>query len=47
VSRRLIVRPLAERFPYLLYFDLSGDDVVILACLHSRREQRLLRYRLG
>lgn len=42
-ARRVVLR----RFPYLLYFGLAGDDVVILACFHSRRDQRLLRYRLG
>lgn len=40
-------RAILRRFPYLLYFGLSGDQVVLLACLHSRREPTRLRYRLG
>lgn len=47
VIYRDVRRAIVRRFPYLLYFGLSGDDVVVLACLHSSRKPAGLRYRLG
>lgn len=47
VIYRDVRRAIVRRFPHLVYFGMSGDDVVVLACLHSSRDQRLLRYRLG
>ena len=34
--RRAIVRP----FPYLIVYALSEPDVLILRCVHARRDQR-------
>jgi hypothetical protein len=47
VVYRDVRRAILRRFPYLLYFGLSGDEVVLLACLHGRRDPTRLRYRLG
>ena len=32
--------PVRGRFPYALYFWLSGDTVTIVACIHARRDPR-------
>jgi plasmid stabilization system protein ParE len=38
---------LSHRFPYAIYFVPEGDDVVILAVLHQRRDSNVARERLG
>jgi plasmid stabilization system protein ParE len=43
-TRRALVR---HRFPYGLYFQLHGETVVVVACLHAKRHPRRLRSRLG
>jgi len=39
-------RYLLERFPYGRYYRLSGEQVVIVACLHAARDPELWRSRL-
>lgn len=39
-------RFLLERFPYGLYYRLSGEQVIIVACLHAARDPRVWRSRL-
>jgi plasmid stabilization system protein ParE len=34
--RRAIVRP----FPYLIVYAISKDEVIVLRCVHARRDQR-------
>ena len=41
-SRRAVV----HRFPYLLYFLVEGERVSVIACLHGKRDPKLLRSRL-
>ncbi len=41
-NRRAIVR----RFPYVVWHRLRGSDVIVLACIHGRRDPRLARARL-
>lgn len=41
--RRAVVR----RFPYLLYFSLTSEAVVLLACLHGRRGSATVASRLS
>ena len=31
-------RGLLKRFPYVLYYRVYGDSVVVVACLHGRRD---------
>jgi len=40
--RRAVVR----RFPYLIYFRADTDRVVVVACLHSKRNPLIARTRL-
>lgn len=40
--RRLVLR----RFPYLLYYVLTPDAVVVLACLHGKRDQNIVESRV-
>lgn len=47
VVYRDVRRAILRRFPYLLYFGLNGDEIVLLACLHGRRDPARLQYRLG
>jgi plasmid stabilization system protein ParE len=42
-ARRAVVR----RFPYLPYFSVSDDTIIVLACLHSKRDSVLLRSRIA
>jgi len=44
---RNVRRAVVRRFPYLLYFSVSDDTVVVLACLHSKRDSVLLRSRIA
>jgi len=39
--RRAIVR----RFPYAIYFTLAGDEVIVFACLHQRRDPQVWQSR--
>jgi toxin ParE1/3/4 len=41
-SRRAVLR----RFPYVLWYRLSGNTVVVLACVHGKRDPRSIRARL-
>jgi plasmid stabilization system protein ParE len=43
---RNVRRAVVRRFPYLLYFVLVGDTVIVMACLHSKRDPALLRSRV-
>lgn len=38
---------LSQRFPYAIYFMPEGDDVVILAVLHQRRDRTVVKERRG
>ena len=38
-------RVLLERFPYLLVFRATSDEVLILACVHGHRDPRVWRSR--
>ncbi len=42
-TRRAAVR----RFPYLLYFRIASDVVIVLACLHGRRGPTVAKSRLS
>jgi len=35
-------RAVLRRFPYLVYFVVSGDTVSVTACLHAARDPRLI-----
>jgi plasmid stabilization system protein ParE len=41
-SRRAVLR----RFPYSLIYIESGDDILIVACIHGRRDPRRWQKRL-
>lgn len=38
--RRNTRRALLRRFPYAMYFRIHGDIVVVVACMHGRRNPR-------
>jgi toxin ParE1/3/4 len=38
-------RVLLQRFPYALIFRATDDEVVVLGCVHSRRDPDLWRSR--
>ncbi|MBU2531844.1 MAG: type II toxin-antitoxin system RelE/ParE family toxin [Alphaproteobacteria bacterium] len=38
---------LCHRFPYAIYSVSEGDDVVVLAVLHQRRDRNAVKERLG
>lgn len=40
-----IRRAVMRRFPYLIYFIAETDRIVVLACLHSRRNPHIARSR--
>jgi plasmid stabilization system protein ParE len=40
VIRRETRRALLRRFPYGLYYRVYGDVVVVVACMHGRRNPR-------
>lgn len=40
VIRRNTRRALLRRFPYAMYFRLYGEVVVVVACMHGRRNPR-------
>lgn len=37
---------LSHRFPYAVYFAQEGDDVIVFAVLHQRRDRDVLEKRL-
>jgi len=41
-NRRAVLR----RFPYLLWYRLENDAVVVLVCIHAKRDPRVARARL-
>lgn len=43
---RGVRRAVMRRFPYLLYYVVTSDAVVLLACLHGKRDPALLRSRI-
>jgi toxin ParE1/3/4 len=45
IVHRGVRRAVLRRFPYLVYFAVSGDSVVILACLHAARNPKVARSR--
>ena len=40
VVRRNTRRALLRRFPYAIYFRIYGDIIVVVACMHGRRNPR-------
>ena len=38
-------RSLLRRFPYAIYYRIEGDLVVVVACMHGRRNPRRWRTR--
>ena len=38
VVNRDTPRAILKRFPYALYYRVYGDSVVVVACLHGRRD---------
>jgi len=40
VVRRNIRRALLRRFPYAIYFRIYDDVIVVVACMHGRRNPR-------
>ena len=45
VVRRNTRRALLRRYPYAIYFRVDGDVLVIVACMHGRRDPRRWRVR--
>ena len=41
--RRIVLR----RFPYLLWFVVEGEDVIVIACTHGKRGHSFIRATLG
>lgn len=46
VHERAIRRASVKRFPYILYFVLQPERILLVACLHARRGPRALLDRL-
>ena len=40
VMHRQTRRVLLRRFPYAMYYRLDGDLVIVVACMHGRRDPR-------
>jgi plasmid stabilization system protein ParE len=40
VIRRNTRRALLRRFPYAIYYRIYGDLIVVVACMHGRRNPR-------
>jgi plasmid stabilization system protein ParE len=40
VIRRNTRRALLRRFPYAIYYRVYGDVIVVVACMHGRRDPR-------
>lgn len=43
---RQLRRAALQRFPYLIYFRADSDRVVVVACLHSKRNPQIVRTRI-
>lgn len=43
---REIRRAVARRFPYLVYYTVTPDSIIVMACLHGRRDPALFKSRL-
>lgn len=41
-SRRVLLR----RFPYVVWYKIQGEDIVILACVHGKRNPHMVRKRV-
>lgn len=39
-------RALLRRFPYVLWYRVSATLVIVLACVHGKRDPRVMRARL-
>ncbi|MBI3939568.1 MAG: type II toxin-antitoxin system RelE/ParE family toxin [Acidobacteria bacterium] len=46
VVHRGVRRVLLERFPYGLYYRLTGQRAIIVACMHAARDAKVWRSRL-
>ncbi|HSK80073.1 MAG TPA: type II toxin-antitoxin system RelE/ParE family toxin [Thermoanaerobaculia bacterium] len=46
VTHRNVRRAGVKRFPYLVYFVLQPERVLIIACFHTRRDPRLVLRRV-
>ena len=46
VARAEIRRALTRRFPYGVYYLVAGDRVIVLACLHVRRDPQVWQRRV-
>jgi plasmid stabilization system protein ParE len=46
IIRRDTRRALLHRFPYAIYFHVSEDVIVVIACMHGRRSPRRWRTRI-
>jgi plasmid stabilization system protein ParE len=46
VIHRDVRRLFLERFPYGLYYRVTSDEVIIVACMHAARDPEALRSRL-
>ena len=42
VMHRHTRRVLLKRFPYAMYYRLAGDLVIVVACMHGRRDPKRL-----
>jgi toxin ParE1/3/4 len=38
-------RTLLRRFPYMLFFTIEGDTLLVIACFHASRDPRKWRHR--
>ena len=45
IARGEVRRALLLRFPYALYFILEAERIVVIGCLHGRRDPRLWQSR--
>ena len=45
VLHRQTRRALVPRFPYAVFYRIMGESIVIVACLHGRRDPRIWRGR--
>jgi plasmid stabilization system protein ParE len=39
-------RAFLRRFPYGIFYRLYGDDVVVVACMHARRDPKVWKTRV-
>lgn len=46
MAYREVRRASVKRFPYILYFVVQPQQVILVACLHARRGPRALLDRL-